>query len=60
MTVTKLTAADADRYTKYQRHILHKLRAEEATTRNPDRLRDYTDFARLSIICARRGYMLNA
>lgn len=58
-TVTKLSPVDAVKYTAHQRHTLRLLRSEEATTRNPERLNDYIDFARLSIICARHGYMLH-
>ena len=53
----KLTPAEQQNYLDYQRHVLRKLRHEMQFTRNPDAVQRYIDFARLSIICAKRGYM---
>ena len=53
----KLTPAEQRNYLAYQRHVLRKLRHEMQFTRNPDAVQRYIDFARLSIICAKRGYM---
>lgn len=60
MTATKMTAEISENLLIHERHTLHKLRTEERTTRNPDRLHEYICFTRLSIICAKHGYMLNA
>lgn len=60
MTITRLNQKSAAKYAAYQQHILKKLRAEESFTREPERMQPYLEFARISIICAKRGYMLNA
>lgn len=53
----KLTPHDAQKELSHQRRNLHRLRAEFATTCNPDSVQRYMDFARLAIICAKHGYM---
>lgn len=55
----KLSPDDSRRYLLHQRRILQALRSELTTTRNPDAVLRYIDFARLSIICAKRGYTLH-
>ena len=55
----RLSPDDARRYLLHQRHILQALRSELTTTRNPATALRYIYFARLSIICAKRGYMLH-
>ena len=57
MTLKKLTADEQQKFLAHERHTLHKLRLEMEYTRNPTAVQDYIDFARLSIICAKRGYM---
>ena len=52
-TLFRLSDRQAQKELATQRH-----RAELADTRNPDTLRRYMEFNRLSIICAKRGYML--
>ena len=56
--VLKLSPDDMRRYLLYQRRVLQKLRRELASTQNPAAVLRYIDFARLSIICAKHGYML--
>lgn len=53
----KLPSHTAQDILNYQRHTLRRLRSELAASRNPYAVRIYMDFARLSIICAKRGYM---
>ena len=53
----KLTPAEQRQYLEYQRHVLRKLRHEMKHTRNPTAVQRYIDFSRLSIICAKHGYM---
>ena len=57
MMLKKLTTEQKMDYLAHQRRILHKLRQEMEYTRNPSAVQQYIDFARLSIICAKRGYM---
>lgn len=57
-TTFKLTPRSAQKELAQQRRYMQRHRAELAGTRNPDTLRRYMEFNRLSIICAKRGYML--
>jgi len=57
MTLKKLTAEQAQNFLSHERHTLRKLRREMEYTRNPTAVQSYIDFTRLSIICAKRGYM---
>ena len=57
MTLKKLTAEERQIFLAHERHTLRKLRREMEYTRNPTAVQAYIDFARLSIICAKRGYM---
>ena len=58
MTLKKLTAEQAQDFLEYERHTLRKLRQEMEYTTRPFVVQGYIDYARLSIICAKRGYML--
>ncbi len=57
MTLQNLNEEDAKEFLAHERHILRRLRWEMEYTRNPTAVQDYIDFTRLSIICAKRGYM---
>lgn len=57
-TTFKLTPRSAQKELATQRRYMQRHRAELSGTRNPDTLRRYMEFNRLSIICAKRGYML--
>ena len=50
-------AVQAEIGLSHERHTLRKLRREMEYTRNPTAVQSYIDFTRLSIICAKRGYM---
>ena len=56
--MTKLQPKDAEKALTFYRRRLRKLRLEMQITRNPDAVQRYIDFARLEIICAKRGIML--
>ncbi len=60
MALKKLTAEQQRGYLAHQRHVLCKLRQEMEYTRNPGAVQRHIDFARISIICAKRGYMYSA
>lgn len=57
-TLFRLSDRQAQKELATQRRYMQRHRAELADTRNPDTLRRYMEFNRLSIICAKRGYML--
>ena len=57
-TLFRLPAHQAQKELAMQRRYMQRHRVELADTRNPDALRRYMEFNRLSIICAKRGYML--
>jgi hypothetical protein len=57
-TLFRLSDRQAQKELATQRRYMQCHRAELADTRNPDALRRYMEFNRLSIICAKRGYML--
>ena len=57
-TLVRRADRQAQKERATQRRSLQRHRAELADTRNPDALRRYMEFNRLSIICAKRGYML--
>lgn len=57
-TAVKLAQRSAQKELAQQRRILQRLSNEYATTSNPDAVRHYMNYARLAIICAKRGYML--
>lgn len=58
MTLRKLAAEEARDFLAHERRTLRKLRREMEHTTRPFVVQGYIDFARLSIICAKRGYML--
>lgn len=58
MTLKKLDAEQRRKLLEHERHTLRKLRREMEYTRNPGAVQSYIDFARQSITCAKRGYML--
>ncbi len=53
----KLTEDEEQDFIAYERHVLRKLRREMEYTRNPDAVQRHIDFTRISIICAKHGYM---
>lgn len=57
-TAVKLAPRSAQKELAQQRRNLQRLSNECATTSSPDAVRRYMDYARLAIICAKRGYML--
>jgi hypothetical protein len=57
-TTFKLTPRSAQKELAQQRRNLQRLSNEYATTSKPDAVRHYMNYARLAIICAKRGYML--
>lgn len=57
-TAVKLAPRSAQKELAQQRRNLQRLSNEYATTSSPDAARRYMDYARLAIICAKRGYML--
>lgn len=57
-TAVKLAPRSAQMELAQQRRNLQRLSNEYATTSSPDAVRRYMDYARLAIICAKRGYML--
>lgn len=57
-TAIKLAPRNAQKELAQQRRNLQRLSNEYATTSSPDAVRRYMDYARLAIICAKRGYML--
>ena len=57
-TLFRLSDRQAQKELATQRRYMQRHRAELADTRNPDTLRRYMEFNRLSIICVKRGYML--
>ena len=57
-TLFHLSDRQAQKELATQRRYMQRHRSELADTRNPDTLRRYMEFNRLSIICAKRGYML--
>lgn len=57
-TAVKLAPPSAQKELAQQRRNLQRLSNEYATTSSPDAVRRYMDYARLAIICAKRGYML--
>ena len=57
-TAVKLAPRSAQKELAQQRRNLQRLSNEYATTSSPDAVRRYMDYARLAIICAKRGYML--
>ena len=54
-TLFRLSDRQAQKELATQRRYMQRHLAD---TRNPDALRRYMEFNRLSIICAKRGYML--
>lgn len=56
-TLFRLSDRQAQKELATQRRYMQRHRAELADTRNPDALRRYMEFNRLSIICAKRGYI---
>ncbi len=56
-TLFRLSDRQAQKELATQRRDTQRHR-QLADTRNPDALRRYMEFNRLSIICAKRGYML--
>lgn len=57
MTLQKLTEEEAKEFLRHERHTLQKLRREMEYTTREFVVQSSIDFARLSIICAKRGYM---
>ena len=57
-TAIKLAPRSAQKELAQQRRNLQRLSNEYATTSSPDAVRRYMDYARIAIICAKRGYML--
>lgn len=57
-TTVKLAPRSAQKELAQQRRNLQRLSNEYTTTSNPDAVRRYMNYARLAIICAKRGYML--
>ncbi len=53
----KINQHDAEKELAFQRRNLRRLRAEAGTGLDADRASGYMEFARLAIICAKRGYM---
>ena len=53
----KISQHDAEKELAIQRRNLRRLRAEAGTGLDGDRAGWYMEFARLAIICAKRGYM---
>ena len=51
-TLSRLSDRQAQKELATQRRYMQRHRAELADTRNPDALRRYMEFNRLSIICA--------
>lgn len=58
MTLKKLTPEEARDFLAHERHVLRRLRQEMEHTTRPFAVQGYIDFSRLSIICAKHGYML--
>lgn len=57
-TAIKLAPRSAQKELAQQRRNLQRLSNEYATTSSPDAVSRYMDYARIAIICAKRGYML--
>ena len=58
-TIFRLSAYQAQKELATHRRYMQRHRAELADTNNPDNLRRYMEYNRLSIVCAKRGYMLS-